>query len=281
MYDEGGDAGAAPMGGGMSKFNLEGLIPLLLLVIIGIASLNYFGVIDIPYLPRGSASKQVLFVGVPSTGERVVLDNLSYFLRYNIRDASTFGNAASEELQQYDIVILDQSLSSDKSVTVGFGEAVQKYVDKGGKLIVVMNSGVLQSVGFGSTTTLEAIGWKANFGNVMPAECVVTQSGKPSCKSGEEINLVGRIYRQDYDHPIMLGTEMTPTLDEAPYAMTTLGIQANEGAKTIAYIKAENTPQSFPAILEKKNFPLGNVIYFNYDPGLTMNVFKNTIMYLK
>ena len=63
--------------------------------------------------------------------------------------------------------------------------------------------------------------------------------------------------------------------------MTTLSIQANQGATTIAYIKAENTPQSFPAILEKKNFPLGNIIYFNYDAGLTMNVFKNTIMYLK
>ena len=125
MYDDGGAAGAAPIGGGaMSRFNLEGLIPLLLLVIIGIASLNYFGIIEVPYLPRGTSSKQVLFIGMPSTGERVVLDNLSYFLRYNIRDASTFGNAASEELQQYDIVILDQSLAADKSVTVGLGEAV-------------------------------------------------------------------------------------------------------------------------------------------------------------
>jgi len=281
MYDEGGDAGAAPMGGAMSKFNLEGLIPLLLLVIIGVASLNYFGVIEVPYLPRGSASKQVLFIGVPSTGERVVLDNLSYFLRYNIRDATTFGNAASEELQQYDIVILDQSISSDKSVTVGLGEAITKYVDKGGKLILVMNSGVQQSVGFGGMTAVDAIGWKANFGNTMPAECVPNSTSIPSCKPGQEVSVVGRIYRQDYDHPIMLGTEMAPTLDEAPFAMTTLAIQSNEGAKTIAYIKAENTPQSFPAILEKKNFPLGNVIYFNYDPGLTMNVFKNTIMYLK
>ena len=281
MYDEGGDAGAAPMGGAMSKFNLEGLIPLLLLVIIGVASLNYFGVIEVPYLPRGSDSKQVLFIGVPSTGERIVLDNLSYFLRYNIRDATTFGNAASEELQQYDIVILDQSLSANKSVTVGLGEAITKYVDKGGKLILVMNSGVRQSVGFGSTTTIDAIGWKANFGNTMPAECVLNQTGKPSCEKGQEISSIGRIYRQDYDHPIMLGTEVSPALNEAPYAMTTLAVQANEGAKTIAYIKAENTPQTYPAILEKKNFPLGNVIYFNYDPGLTPSVFKNTIMYLK
>ena len=281
MYDEGGDAGAAPMGGAMSKFNLEGLIPLLLLVIIGVASLNYFGVIEVPYLPRGSASKQVLFIGVPSTGERVVLDNLSYFLRYNIRDATTFGNAASEELLQYDILILDQSLSADKSVTVGLGEAITKYVVKGGKLILVMNSGVQQSVGFGGMTAVDAIGWKANFGNTMPAECVLNQTGKPSCEKGQEISSIGRIYRQDYDHPIMLGTEVSPALNEAPYAMTTLAVQANEGAKTIAYIKAENTPQTYPAILEKKNFPLGNVIYFNYDPGLTPSVFKNTIMYLK
>jgi len=224
---------------------------------------------------------QVLVIGIPSTGERVVLDNLSYLLTYQTRDATSFDNNVSNELQQYDIVILDQSISSDKSVTVSLGEAIQKYVDKGGKLILVMNSGVRQSVGFGSTTTIDAIGWKANFGNTMPAECVLNQTGKPSCEKGQEISSIGRIYRQDYDHPIMLGTEVSPALNEAPYAMTTLAVQANEGAKTIAYIKAENTPQTYPAILEKKNFPLGNVIYFNYDPGLTPSVFKNTIMYLK
>jgi len=166
MYpDDGGADQAAPLGGVARRFNLEGLIPLILLVIIGVASLNYFGVIDVPYLPKGSGHLQVLLIGEPSLGEKVVLDNLAYTLNYRVRDASTFGNGAAEELHQYDIVILDQSNSADKSVTVALGEAIKKYVEKGGKLIVVLNSGIYQSVGLMGMTSTDVVGWKATFGN--------------------------------------------------------------------------------------------------------------------
>ncbi len=283
MYDDGGaEAGPiAPITGAMKRFNLEGLVPLILLLIIGVASLNYFGVIDIPYLPKGSAHVQVLIIGEPSLGERVVLDNLSYTLTYRIRDAASFGNAAAEELNQYDLVILDQSIVSDKSVTVALAEAIQKYVQKGGNMIVVQNSGIYQSVGFAGLTAKDVVGWKASFGKIIPVECVLGSDNVPTCAEGRQISVVGRIYQQDFDHPIMNGIPMSPPAGDVPYALSTFAVQADEGAKTIAYIKAENTPQSYPAIVEKKNFPFGSVVYFNYDPGLTMGVFKNTIFYLK
>jgi len=283
MYDEGADAaGAAPsLGGAVKRFNLEGLIPLILLVIIGVAALNYFGVVDVPYLPKGSARVQVLFIGEPSLGERVVLDNLSYFLNYNTRAADSFGNASGEELFQYDLIFLDQSSASDKSVTVALGDAIQKYVAKGGKLIVVMNSGIYQSVGFQGYTAADVVGWKATFGKIIPAECVLGHDGIPSCGEGQEESVVGRVWMQDFDHPIMQGIEVAPPMGDAPKGMRTLAVQADEGAKTIAYIKSENTPKTYPAILEKKHFPMGTVIYFNYDPGITPGILKNTIYYLK
>jgi hypothetical protein len=280
-YDDGGGEPAMPMLGGR-RFNLEGLIPLILLVIIGVASLNYFGVIDVPYLPKGSSRIQVLIIGEPSLGEKVVLDNLSYMMNYRVRDATTFSNAASEELHQYDIVILDQaSVGSDHSVTIGLAEAIKTYVKKGGKLVVVMNSGIYQNVGFAGMTSADVVGWKANFGALMPAECVLGSDNVPTCADGREVTVMGRIYQQDFDHPIMEGIPMAPPTGEVPYALKTFAIQADEGANTIAYIKAENTPQTFSAILEKKNFPFGTVVYFNYDPGLTPGIFKNTIFYLK
>ena len=281
MYDEGGDAGgAAPaIGGAMKRFNLEGLIPLILLVIIGVASLNYFGVIDVPYLPKGSARVQLLFIGEPSLGERVVLDNLSSFLTYRTRDAASFGNNSGEEFQQFDIVMLDQSNSSDLSVTVALGDALQKYVAKGGKLIVVLNSGIYQSVGFQGKTAADVIGWKATFGKIIPADCVLGQDGVPSCSATE--STVGRVWQLDYAHAIMQGVEVAPPMGDMPKSMKVLPIQADEGARTIAYIKAENTPKTYPGILEKKHFPMGTVIYFNYDPGLTPGILKNTIYYLK
>lgn len=283
MYDEGGEAGGAPhaLGGVAKRMNLEGLIPLILLVIIGVASLNYFGIVDVPYLPKGNDRIQILFIGAPSMGEKIALDRLNYFVNYRVRDAASFGNASSEELHQYDIVFLDQSTMADKSVSVGLGDAIQKYVTKGGKLIVVLNSGIYQSAGFNGYTAADVIGWKATFGTIIPAECVAGSDGVPTCRDGSEISVVGRIWEQVYDHPIMQGIETAPPIGEAPYQLRTLGIQADSGATTLAYIKAENTPQTFPAILEKKSFPLGDVIYFNYDPGLTTGILTNTINYLK
>ena len=281
MYD---DAGAGsdpgPIARGMKKINLEGLIPIILLIIIGVASLNYFGVVEIPYLPRGSEHVQVLFIGEPSLGEKVVMDNLYYMLTYRIRDAGSFGPTATEELSEYDLVIMDQSMT-DKAVTVSLGEAIQKYVNKGGKLIVVKNSGIYQSAGLGGAVSTDVVGWKATFGNIMPAECILGVSNIPSCQEGQEISVVGRIRRQDFDHPIMNGIELTPVAGMAPYSLQVLPIQANEGAKTIAYVDSEGTPKTYPAIMEKKSFPFGTVVYFNYDPGYTPGILTNTIKYLK
>jgi hypothetical protein len=282
MYAEGGDEGAAPMLGSGRRFNLEGLIPLVLLVIIGIASLNYFGVIDIPYLPKGSTRIQVLVIGDPSMGEKAILDNLTGMVTYRIRDASSFSYGASEELHQYNIVILDQSNTADKSVTISLAEAIKTYVSKGGKLIIVKNSGIYQSVGFAGLRATDVTNWKANFGKIVPADCVLGPDNVPTCAPDSAINMVGRIYTMSFDHPIMSGIEITPPAGDIPYSLETFPIQANEGATTIAFIKAENSIQSVPAILEKKAFPLGGtVIYFNYDPGLTLGIFKNTLLYLR
>jgi hypothetical protein len=280
MYDDAGGGDAAPVGGGrLPNFNLEGLIPVILLIIIGIASLNYFGVVDIPLLPQGSSRVNVLFIGQPSFGETVVLDNLSYMLNYRERDARSFSNSASEELSQYDIVFLDQTLT-EKSVSVALGEAINEYVTKGGKLIVVKNSGIYQSVGLGSAISSDVVGWKATFGNIIPAECIPGSSGIPTCQDGQEVTVAGRIRRIDYDHPIMYGIESAPPEGGEIPTFNVLGIQANQGAKRIAYVDSLATPQTYDAILEKKTFPLGTVVYFNYDPGYTPGILINTIKYL-
>ena len=116
----------------------------------------------------------------------------------------------------------------------------------------------------------------------MPQDCVLGPDMVPTCHPSRNLTMVGRIYRQDYDHPIMAGVELTPPATEPPYSLTTLAIQADAGSKQIAYIKAENIPQTYPAIIEKKKFGLGGtVVYFNYDPGKTPGVLVNTIKYLK
>ena len=274
------------MEGGMGNKKIILIVAVVIIVIvallflIGVASLNYFGVTDIPGLPKGSSLTQVLVIGDLSLGERVVLDNLSYMLTYQVRDAASFDNTAAEEFAQYDLIIFDQSLV-DKSVTVSFGEAIQKYAKKGGKMIVVLNSGIYQSVGFGGLTSTDVVGWNANFGNIMPVECVLNSQTKPSCADEFKVNVVGRIHKQIFDHPIMDGIDIAPPNTDAPYNLSVLDVQASEGASTVAYIASDGPPTTFPAIVEKKGFPLGTVVYFNYDPGMTPGILINTIKYLK
>ena len=268
---------------------------IVILIIIGVAlffmilgvpvllgSLNYLGFIDVPFLPSANSSTKVLFIGEPSLGEKVALDNLSSTITYSVRSVDTFSISPEEELYQYDIIIFDQASGGiDKSISVTLGDAIQKYVNKGGNLIIVMNSGIYQSSGLNGYTAADVIGWKATFGKIIPVDCIANKDGVPSCKEGMEESVIGRVWKQDYDHPIMEGIEVAPPQGEAPRSMKVLSVQADEGAKTIAYIKSDATPQTYPAILEKKHLPTGTVIYFNYDPGMTPGIFKNTLYYLK
>jgi hypothetical protein len=284
MYDEGSDvAGPAPtMGERLGKnINFEGLIPLVILVLVGILSLNYFNVVDIPYLPKGGSNIQVMVIGEPSLGQKVILDNSNYYLTYRVRDADTFYVNASEELSQYDIIILDQSQLANKSINTVLAQAMQNYVQKGGKLIVVQNSGIYMNVGLGGAVATDVVGWKANFGNIMPMECAPGTDNVPTCVDQQATTIVGRIIRQDFKHPILEGIQQSPPEGQIPYTLRTFPVQANQGGKTIAFIKGEGVPKTYPAIIEKKAFPLGTIVYFNYDPGLTPGIFNNTLEYLR
>ncbi len=230
------------------------------------------------------ALDKILVIGEPSLGERVLLDNLSNVFTYRVILASSLSsNVSSADLAEYKIIILDQSNSTDKSVSVALGDAFQKYVAKGGKLIVVMNSGAYKYTAPTDLVVLNpyAIGWKANFGNIVPANCVVGEYNVLSCDNKSKLSVIGRVFAQDFNSPIMSGINVDPILGQAPRAMETFPVQVSEGAKTIAFLRVETAPKTYPAIIEKKAFPMGDVIYFNYDPGMTPEILKNTLYYLK
>ena len=260
-----------------NKNKIVAVVIVIVLLIIGGLFVFGFNALSIPFF--SDSHTQILVIGQLSPGERLTLDNLSSLYTYRERTAKDLESSSIEELDYYDIIILDQSLS-EKSVSADLGAAIEKYVRQGGKLILVLNSATKQSLGINGLNATDSIGWKTTMGDVSPADCVLLSGNTPSCKEGNEIAVVGRIIRTQ-EHPIMAGVYMAPTVDQAPYSLMALPIQASAGAKEIAYFDVENTPQRVPAILEKKNFPLGNVIYFNYDPGRTVNIFKNTLEYLK
>ena len=191
MYPEGGDEGMPPMGGLKSKasYHLEGIIPLIIIVIIIVFAGTWLGLWDLPWLPWNEEPADMLVVGNPSFETRYVLDSAKDIVRYRIRDAASLEKSPTEQIAQYDIVMIDQSSQANKEISAQLGEAIESWVKKGGKLIIVKDSGIYQK------GAAEVIGWKATFGDVVPVECGILENEVPSCI--QPINVFARIYRQD------------------------------------------------------------------------------------
>ncbi len=296
MYpDSGGDVGAGLSDLGEAPRNifknLEGVVPFILILIIAIFIGYKMDLWDLPIL--GTEDKlNILVIGAPEPSLLTVLNENRDMLVFQQVTPSILEVAPTEQLAQYDIVILDQHAYpyADKyarSLSRQAGEAIEKYVNNGGKLIVIMDSGIYKSGGTtGTGVAKDVVGWKGILGDAVPVTCGKTVNGLPSCT--QPITVIGRIYRVSYNHPIMSGIEMAPaTLQDAPYTMITFDVAASNG-ETLAYIKADATSDTkglgggatYPAIVEKKSL-LGKSIYFNYNPGLTPTIFAKTLQYLK
>jgi len=261
------------------KLKLETIIPII--VIIGVILLIVFktNVLSggIPLFEGKGAA--VLIIGSPSPEFTRVLNDaenkdIIRSLRYVTIDS--IQHNPSETLKNYDIVILDQSLSADKSITRTVGEAIKNYVQSGGKFIVVLNSGIERP---GDSSV---IGWTATFGDIIPVKCDPTLYSVPSCKNTLRMNGIIYSVRSDSKsagYRIMYGIERVPALEAAGLLQTETYDVTPTGTE-IAYFQDARSGKTVTAIVEKPLL-LGKVIYFNYNPGLSEAIFVNTIKYLK
>ncbi|MFH0954808.1 MAG: hypothetical protein V1777_01780 [Candidatus Micrarchaeota archaeon] len=279
MYNEpgGGEGGGAdllpPEGGFRSRIasNIEGLIPLILILIIAAWAGDRLGFWSLPFI--GSSSNEpvkLLIIGTPSRDLQATLDADRDLVRYVIRDAHSLAVSPAQQLQQYQIVMLDQSRQADKTVPRVLGDAIKEWVKQGGKFIVVKDSGIYRE---GAS---DVIGWRATFGDIMPVECNYEKDYVATCT--RPIRISGKIFRQDFKHPIMDGIEIAPADPDAVYFLETYNV-APVGNQ-IAYIQNVTTPSYYAGIVEKTWFGIGRVVYFNYDPGTTKGIFDNTLKYL-
>ncbi len=282
MYPEEAGGEATAVGGVKSGItrNLEALIPLILIVIIAAFLGHKFGIWTIPFL-GGAEQVQILVIGQPSVDMLADLDNQRDLVYYRVKDASDLDAAPQQQLAQYDLVLLDQHLGAnpyEKSVSRTLGEALENYVRTGGKLIVVMDSGIYRSGGiYGTGVAGDVIGWKATFGDIIPVECDLGANDIPTCT--QPIYTTGRIHRLDFDHKIMEGIEVAPAdIRYGPLNIITFDVKPT--GTQVAYTKHIATASNFPAIVEKKLL-IGKVIYFNYDPAMTPGIWQNTLEYLR
>lgn len=287
MY-EGGSGGAespAPafpdLGGGYAnRFHLEGLIPLILILIIGFLLLARLGILtnNTPFLGpvigliSPKEPSQILIIGSPSIELIDTLEKNRDVVRYVIKSENAFIRNAEDQLAQYDLVVFDQSNQANKDASSQLGDGIKNYVKTGGKVIVVMDSGIRRP------GAVDILGWQANFGDIVPVTCDRIINDIAVC--AQSLTVYGIIWREDFKHPVLEGIERVPAeTNFPPLLLQTFDVGIANG-KEIAYIEDVRTGVNFPAIVEKTILGGGKVMYFNYNPGFTPGILTNTLKYL-
>jgi len=215
---------------------------------------------------------RILVLGAPSTEFRAILtdqENKDIIKQTVVMTLESIDHNPAERIKGYDIIILDQSKQADKSISRRTADALVDYVRKGGKLIVVLNSGVERP------GDVSVLGWTASFGNIVPVRCDPV-GAVPSCKNPRDI--VGYLKSMAEDHPIMKGIIMVPAVSTSGPIRTTTFEVAVDG-KEIAFLEDTRTKKTYTGIVEKQLL-MGKVIYFNFEPSISKAIVINTIKYL-
>jgi len=285
MYPEGSDSAMPPaddFGGSIqSKFgtHLEGLVPLILIIIIGFFLAVKFDVVDnntpllgvvVDVFDAGNNQTKMLIIGSTSQDVVDILNDNRNTIDYDIRTTNSLERNPKEIIANYAIVMLDQSEEASKEVSKDLGEAIQSFVKSGGKFILVKDSGIRRP------DTYDVVGWKNTFGDIIPVECDRTLDNQTSCTN--RILVQGKLLRQDESHEIMEGIDQFPADNFRSATFETFDVSLN--GKEIAYIQSSAMDKkSFVGIAEK-NIVIGKSIYFNYNPGKTRGEFESTLDYL-
>lgn len=261
---------------GGSKIKWETVLPIVVVIVVVLLIVFQTNIFATGLgLFTGSKSMTLLVIGSPTQEFRSVLgdaENRDLIQHIRFSDAQTLEHNPYERIKDFDIIILDQSLQTDKSISRSLGEAITRYVRNGGKLIVVGNSGIERP------GDISVLGWKATFGDIVPVGCEPIQRGIPSCQRGFQIQATIHAARED--HPIMYGILRVPALESAGYLYTETFNVPIYGTE-IAYVKDEVTGNVYTGIVEKQTMFGGKVLYFNYNPGLSNAIFVNTLQYLR
>ncbi len=293
MYPEGAGADLPPAGGGYFPesdlksriaYNLEGLIPLILILIIAFFLAVKFNIItgSTPLVGPvasmfGLAEKPIklLIIGKSSPEVIDVLNKNPDMVVYRLKSPKELDRNPKEQLLQYDVVLLDQSQEADKALSRRLGDALNTWVKSGGNLITVMDSGIRRT-GVDGQVAFDVVGWQGTIGDVVPVSCDRVGEGQLSCEN--KLVVRGKLTRQIENHAIMSGIEVAPPQEGAFFLFETFDVTPT--GTEVAYIDEARGIDSFPGIVEKK-MVVGKSVYFNYNPGITQTILENTLKYMR
>jgi hypothetical protein len=250
-----------PAGGGRKRFHsIEGILPLVLLIVIAFFVLQFLGVLPciIPIGCGGDAN--VLVIGVPSqdvvntlSGKEAQMKGIKYPINFD-PDYITV-----DMLRNYQVVILQ----GDPYFDMNTREAVNQYVQGGGKIIVVGDSGSKHP----QYPNVAGWAWPAGQGIPVPATLIGEWAGWSDVAYGSDLRMA------DINHPIVRGLKLTGSQLKVPSQIFKVT------PKGTVIVAIDTTEGTVPAVVEGGS-GLGTVMYFAYDPGQTPSILLTTVAYL-
>jgi len=261
------------------KLKLEGTVSIIIIVILILLVIFKTSLLSGGAGLFHSSGTSILVIGAPTVDfQRVLSDaeNKDLIKQLRFVTVDSIQHNPYERLKPYDIVILDQSTTANKSIPRTVGEAIRSFVQAGGSLIVVGNSGIERP------GDVSVIGWRATFGDLIPVTCDTGIYSTSTCKQTLHINAVLYADRSDSKtgaYKIMYGIPRVPAL-EAYGLLPTETYDVHVTGTEIAYLEDAASGMTYPAIVESPRM-IGKVLYFNYNPGLSEAIFVNAIKYMK
>jgi len=209
---------------------------------------------------------RILVIGEPALDTIELLESSSDILEFEIVKQESLDNNSKNKFESIDLILLDQSDSDKKELSFRSGGEIAEWVWNGGKIIVVQNSGTF------NPEYETVVGWAFNFGSyIVPVECSMTENNEASCMSPRDLNAL--IRKSTVNHMILKDFKIS----EETIALTVFPV-APRGTEIVT-VKDSQSEKSFPGIVEK-SMDKGRSIYFNFSPGKTPRLFRNTIRYL-
>jgi hypothetical protein len=287
---QGGGADYYPGGGIKSKlaYHLEGLVPIILIIIIALFLAVKFDVVNtstpvlgiIVDIIEPSDKVNILIISDSSNSVSVNIRETfnvnSDIITYRIRPASDLTMNPKQKIDGYDIIMLEGLTH----IPYSLGQAIVDRVKGGGKLITVKGAGIRRGVvtptGEVQGYAPDVLGWEETFDDLIPVNCENSENEIPGCT--DNLIVSGKLYREEENHEIMKGFEEIPPEPNSYKNFEVLNV--NYTANELAYIRGSQYQEPLPGIVEKKMI-FGKSIYFNYDPGTTPGLLISTIEYLK
>lgn len=250
-----------PTGGGRRFHSIEGILPLILLVVIAFFVLQFLGVIPC-IVPIGCGGEaRVMVIGVASQELSKTLSGkeaMQAGIKYGVEFPSDY--ITLDMLKNFNVIIMQ----GDPYFDMNTREAIRDYVDGGGKLIVVGNAGSKHP----QYQNVAGWSWPAGDGVPVPAEMIGEWVGWSAVSYGSELRMA------DINHPIVKGLKLVGSRLDVPSQV----FQVLSNGKVIIAITTSDG-KTVPALVEGGS-GLGDVLYFAYDPGQTPEVLLVAVKYL-